>query len=372
MSFKLLRHLCLSGVLLGVTALPILSKEAAFVKESIRARGMGNAFTAAANDESVLFYNPAGLRSVSYNIFELVSVSATTNVKNSQIPFEASLNTDDIAVDNLGSITGKNIHAEVDLSTLSFVNSRFGWTVFGNTFFDFEIHNPVLPYFDVDAYVQYGGAFGVAWSFADYQLDVGLGGKLISRSGTRSTFRLTDPAITEAIDGDSEKLQDQFVEDKSSAAFDLGTTYHYEGIHNFPMKLALSFQNITGLDFEAAGEVPMTMNVGFASESELQGFDFILATDYRDLTNAQKLAPEGSTFTQRNLKMGAEIGWEKLNNGHHLLSFRLGRNGSYNTWGFSLNLWKLRLDFAQFSEEVGGYAGEKEDKRWAFQAGLIF
>ena len=37
--------------------------EPAFIRESIRARGMGNAFTAAANDEMLLFYNPAALRS---------------------------------------------------------------------------------------------------------------------------------------------------------------------------------------------------------------------------------------------------------------------------------------------------------------------
>ena len=42
---------------------PLLqSSEPNFIRESIRARGMGNAFTAAANDEMLLFYNPAALR----------------------------------------------------------------------------------------------------------------------------------------------------------------------------------------------------------------------------------------------------------------------------------------------------------------------
>ena len=45
--------------------------EPAFIRESIRARGMGNAFTAAANDEMLLFYNPAALRSVYYNIYQI-------------------------------------------------------------------------------------------------------------------------------------------------------------------------------------------------------------------------------------------------------------------------------------------------------------
>lgn len=59
---------------------PLLqAAEPAFIRESIRARGMGNAFTAAANDEMLLFYNPAALRSVYYNMYEVVGFNTTTN-----------------------------------------------------------------------------------------------------------------------------------------------------------------------------------------------------------------------------------------------------------------------------------------------------
>ena len=37
------------------------------------------------------------------------------------------------------------------------------------------------------------------------------------------------------------------------------------------------------LDFEKVGKIPMTVNTGIATESELQGFDIILAADYHDL-----------------------------------------------------------------------------------------
>lgn len=372
MSFKLLRHLCLSGVLLGVTALPTLGKEAAFVKESIRARGMGNAFTAAANDESVLFYNPAGLRSVSYNIFELASLNLASNVGSGGI--EGTIDADNVDADELNKITGKNIHFEAGLNLPSFVNSRFGWSLFGNTLVDLQVRNPVFPYLQGSAYVQGGIAGGVAFSLADYQLDVGVGAKIVQRVGIHDrTFRLSDEIVIAALNDDNDKVQDEvnaIGATKTSFAPDFGLTYHLEQLHNLSPKISLSIQNLTGLDFGNAGKVPMTVNTGIATESEFQGFDFLLAADYLDLLGAQELSD--ATFTQRNLKMGAEIGWEKLNNGHHLLSFRLGRNGPYNTWGLSLNLWKLKIDFAQYSEEVGSYAGEKEDKRWAFQAGLIF
>ena len=78
-ALKVLKHL---SVLLSlwILCMPIANaSEPAFVRESLRARGMGNAFTAVANDEMLFFYNPAGLRSVIYNIYEIVGLNFTTN-----------------------------------------------------------------------------------------------------------------------------------------------------------------------------------------------------------------------------------------------------------------------------------------------------
>ena len=78
-ALKVLKHL---SALLGLWILfmPVAqASEPAFVREGLRARGMGNAFTAVANDEMLFFYNPAGLRSVNYNIYEIVGYNFTTN-----------------------------------------------------------------------------------------------------------------------------------------------------------------------------------------------------------------------------------------------------------------------------------------------------
>ena len=76
---KVLKHLsaliCLWNLFIPV----VHASEPAFVRESLRARGMGNAFTAVANDEMLFFYNPAGLRSVNYHIYEIVGYNFTTN-----------------------------------------------------------------------------------------------------------------------------------------------------------------------------------------------------------------------------------------------------------------------------------------------------
>ena len=116
----------------------------------------------------------------------------------------------------------------------------------------------------------------------------------------------------------------------------------------------------------------MTMNIGISTESELRGFDIILAADYHDLTNAQKLVSKGNAITERNIKFGVEIGWNKLFNGHHLFSVRAGRNGPYNSAGWTMNLFGFKIDVANYAQEIGGHAGELMDKRKSLQVSLIF
>jgi len=340
--------------------------EPAFIRESIRARGMGNAFTAAANDEMLLFYNPAALRSVYYNMYEVVGFNITTNENTINLGKSSS------GFSTIGSLAGKKIYNEVNLGLLSHVNSRFGWSFFSNGLVDFQVRNPIIPYLETKAYVQTGLAGGMAWSFLDFQLDLGLGVKLVQRSGIDTKLHIFDEAIIEFTeDQKTTKLQKKFVS-KAAFAPDAGVIYHFDSYHNMEPKVAFSLQNIGGLDFEGAGKVPMTMNIGVSTESEFNGFDIILAADYRDLADSQGMISKGNIMTERNIKIGVEFGWQKLFNGHHLISFRAGRNGPYNSVGWSMNLFGFKVDFAKYSEEIGGYAGELEDKRTSLQVSLIF
>ncbi len=347
---------------------PLLhASEPAFVRESLRARGMGNAFTAAANDEMLFFYNPAGLRSVNYNIYEIAGFNFTINQNTLDLGKSSSSNA------TLGKLAGKKIYFEGNLGFLSHVNSRFGWSLFSGALLDIQVRNPVIPYLETKAYAQYGLALGMAWSFMDYQLDVGLGGKLATRNGIDKKLHITDASVIELLeDQKTTKLMKLAETSETSLAPDFGVIYHFDSYHNMEPKVALSLQNIGGLDFKEAGKVPMTMNIGVSTESEFNGFDMILAADYRDLADSQEMISKGNIMTERNIKIGVEFGWKKLFNGHHLISLRAGRNGPYNSVGWSMNLFGFKVDFAKYSEEIGGYAGELEDKRTSLQVSLIF
>ncbi len=363
---NVLKHLSALSCLWILFIPVVYASEPAFVRESLRARGMGNAFTAVANDEMLFFYNPAGLRSVNYNIYEIVGFNFTTNQNTINMGNSSS------SLATLGDIAGRKIYVEYNVGLLSHVNSRFGWSFFQNALVDIQVRNPVFPYLETRSFVQAGLAGGMAWSFFDYQLDLGLGAKLVQRAGIDTKFHVFDEAMIEVIEQNKfTKLTKKF-ENKAAFAPDAGAIYHFDGVHNLYPKVAISLQNIGGLDFNNAGKVPMTMNIGISTESELRGFDIILAADYHDLTDAQKLVSKGNPITERNIKFGIEIGWNKLFNGHHLFSVRAGRNGPYNSAGWTMNLFGFKIDVANYAQEIGGYSGELMDKRKSLQVSLIF
>jgi len=369
MSISALKVLKLLSALLGlwISFMPVAhASEPAFVRESLRARGMGNAFTAVANDEMLFFYNPAGIRSVNYNIYEIVGFNFTINENTLGLGNSSS------KFSKLGELAGTKLYVETNLGLLSHVNSRFGWSLFNNTLIDLQVRNPVFPYLETRSYVQAGLAGGMAWSFLDYQLDVGLGAKLVQRMGIDTKFHILDEAMIELIEDNKFTKLRKKGESKAAFAPDVGVTYHFDGVHNLYPKVAISLQNIGGLDFNNAGKVPMTMNMGISTESEARGLDIILAADYHDLTNAQKLVSKGNSITERNIKFGIEIGWNKLFNGHHLFSVRAGRNGPYNSAGWTMNLYGFKIDAANYAQEIGGYSGELMDKRKSLQISLIF
>ncbi|MCP4755360.1 MAG: conjugal transfer protein TraF [Proteobacteria bacterium] len=328
---------------------------------SIRALGMGNAFVALANDENALFYNPAGLQSVQNHIFELVTVNMTASRQTLDLyDLEESKRTAEF-----GNMVGNKIYFEMNGGGFNLTAPGWGYSLFGGGVFDALINNPVVPFFELKAYIQQGIIGGIAWDFLDERLNFGVSLKSVTRTGISKTVHIVDFLSDEF----SDELDEEFVE-RNRLSQDIGFVYHYDRIYNLGIRLAYVMKNIGGMDFGGAGVVPMSMDVGLATESELLGLDVVVAADYVDFTNNTTRYKS----LLRNLKLGAEIGWNKLTNGHHTLSWRVGLNGSYPSFGFSINIpyFPLKIDYAEWSEEIGYVAGEIEDKRKSFQLSFNF
>jgi len=357
----LIKGAMIFALLTGVNTLSLFGDEPQHIRQSLRALGMGNAFTAVANDENALFYNPAGLQLLQQHIVEIISLNATMN----QNMIDMSSESGNDANAFLGKLIGEKVYTELNLGLLSISGPGWGYSIFGSYALDATVRNPTVPYLDLKTYVQYGAVGGLAFDFLDERLDIGVAVKVISRNGIGKEVHIVD-----FLDDDfGDEIQDEF-DTKSNFASDVGALYHFDQLYNFAPRLSLVIRNIGGLDFGSSGEIPMTIDMGVATESELLGFDFILAADVVDVTY-QATQYKSS---KRNLKIGAEMGMFKRTNGHHALSFRIGRNGTYSTFGFSFNppLLPVKIDYASWSEEVGAVGGEKEDKRQAIQLAINF
>lgn len=289
----------------------------------------------------------------------------------SQLPAQEQ---ESAVLSEIGDAPGKKAYGEFDLGSLSITTSRWGYSLFSGAVIDLSIHNPTVPYFDVRAYYQVGGVFGYAQSFFDRQLDLGFSGKLVQRKGLNQAIRISDERITKAFSSENDSADsavESLIEDADNVVRftpDVGSTYHLEPWSNFHTKISVVAQNIGDLSFQTGGSVPMTLNTGIATESEWGGWDVTLAGDFVDLTGNlyEKLS------LLRHLRFGAEAGLNKLFNGHHLFSARVGINSGYPSFGMTLNCFGFKVDVAQWSEEIGEVAGDHEDKRYAIQGSLIF
>ena len=53
-----------------------------------------------------------------------------------------------------------------------------------------------------------------------------------------------------------------------------------------------------------------------------------------------------------------------------ILSLRAGLNQGYYTLGATVDVWVFQFDFATYGEEVGTYAGQREDRRYVGQISI--
>jgi len=358
----LLKYCLILLIVSNIYTQGVFADEPEHLRQSVRALGMGGAFVAVANDEYALYYNPAGLQAVQQTVIEILTAGATTNQNLLDL---ADVETDDTTA-TFGDLVGQSIYTEINLGAMSITAPGWGYSIFGNLFFKSVINNPQVPFFELQAFVQYGMVGGFGMSFMDELLDVGLTMKSVTRAGITKTVHVYDLLDDEFAD----TLEDDFSE-RDAISHDIGVIYHFDQIANLETKVAYVMRNIGDLDFGTAGEIPMTMDIGISAESEIAGLDFIFAVDYVDLMN--RLTEHESYL--RNLKAGAEVGIFKRSNGHHALSVRLGLNAShYLSTGFTVNIpgLPIKIDYAAWSEEIGLLAGKNEDKRQSAHVSINF
>jgi hypothetical protein len=185
-------------------------------------------------------------------------------------------------------------------------------------------------------------------------VQVGASAKVIQRQGVKKTFTALDIAS-----GNFDPLED--MEKTDDLSLDAGAKLNLP----LPLKptMAVVVQNITDLDFGTLGKIPQQVNAGVAINPSIIG---LLSTSWVIEVDDLTKQVGGEEDFYKRVHLGAELRLPKI------LSLRGGVNQGYFTAGLTLNFWILRVDGAIYTEEIGTYAGQRDDRRYAAQISLGF
>lgn len=352
---------CLGGPLF------VEAKQLPVFYQGVRPLGMGGAFTAVADDENAMFYNPAGLNKVE-GFGGLQLVPPQVSLSENTIDFARDLQDLEstasdaeqavLASDLLNKFLGEHLHLRASLFP-SFTMHNFGLGVLAQGVFDGEVHNALgANVLEVDARADLAllGSFALGFNLLGRPLSLGVTGKAVRREKLDQTYSANDLVQTDGIDFDRDKR------DGSGIGFDLGMIYVLPVI--MKPSVGVTLQNVGDLDLGDAGDMKQQLNAGVAVPLPIPiGLGkAVAAVDVVDITKA--------VGTDDDLAKRMHAGLEyKL---PLILTLRGGLHQGYGSVGASIDFWLLKLDYAYYAEEIGAFAGQQEDYRHALQLTLGF
>ncbi|TAJ97901.1 MAG: hypothetical protein EPO39_18865 [Candidatus Manganitrophaceae bacterium] len=322
----------------------------------IRPLGMGGAFITLSDDENAMFYNPAGLNDVSGfgGVGLLNPLFEVSQNSNSLYQDLSDLDTDSEAevADFLSKMVGEHQHARVALLP-HFYMHNFAIGALGQGTLDMEIRNRANPVAETKINFDAGLLVSAAWGFFDQGVQIGATGKYIKRDGISHVYTVPEIAASNFDPIDQR-------EKESDSAFDIGTKFNFKT----PLKpsVALVVQNITDLDFKELGVIPQQVNIGAAINPDFWILKTTFAVEIDDLTKNV----DSDKDLMKRTHFGAEFRFPKV------FSVRAGLSGGYLSAGFGIDLWILSISGATYAEEIGAFAGQRSDRRYAVQASLGF
>lgn len=333
---------------------PSFARELPAFYKGIRPLGMGGAFTAVADDENALFYNPAGLDKV--ESWRLGVLNPLVEVNKEGIDFyKDAKGTDFNDSVEVTQLLQDHVGDYLHLSAAVFPNlvlKHFAVGVLGQATLNAQVNNIAFPELQVtDALVSGSGHFATGWGFFDGMLRVGGGLKYVSARGMRDQIYLASDI---ASDNFGDTVKDD-LNRGSGLGFDAGAMFEIPVV--LKPTIALMVQNIGDVDLGDAGKIPQQVNLGVAGSYAFSWVKLTGAVDYVDVLN--NLGDDNDVYKRLHAGLEARF-WD-------MLAVRGGLNQGYTTFGASVDFKLLRVDYANYAEEIGSAAGKRSDRRHALQ-----
>lgn len=196
--------------------------------QSPRAMGMGNAYSAIADDYAAMFYNPSILVYRKNSEFQINIVSAAlatetpTLAKDVQDASNSAANDNDKAVavsDVLERYYGKPLGARISPLEFIWVSPNWGLSlIMADTTIDLSVHRQVGPLLDLYMIKDTSISYSYAWTLGQ-ESSVGILGKFIHRNEMNGQYSSVDLAL------DSKIIDFKKTREGMNVDFDIGYTW---------------------------------------------------------------------------------------------------------------------------------------------------
>ncbi len=314
--------------------------------QSIRALGMGNAYSAVVNDGDALFYNPGALGRVKGINLKIINLNVGVNGENAYNTAMNISNSTATGIDRFADYFGQQIWLGVGgKSILTMPN--FGVGVYGSGYMGFEIKDPILPYIDLNYLADYGLVVGGSFAIGPNS-HFGISAKRITRMGTTQ-----EVGVSQFLDGQTTSIQSNMNRRGNGYGADIGFVWEIPAPLNPVISGVWKDLGTTTFLKETGVEKPPRILdeqiLGIATSFDLTVVGMTAAIDYKHINTVNEIIG-------KKVHMGLELDLP-------LIDIRGGFSQGYYSIGASLDLFVMQLDLAYYGVELGEYPGQDEDRR---------
>ena len=383
--------------IMSATALMAMYGEHAYLYKDPRIMGMGGANVAVGSYSTSLFSNPAGLARIQKSegfIVDLLGIQASGSNKGQEFlsDLQDAIDSEEDAqvAGVLKEYSGDHFHLGVNNYTSVSKNSdAFAWSIGLLSGLDANF----MPHaqgsvnggmLQTSTRVYGGLLLGAAKTYdTDMgRLDVGLGLKYISQMSYEGVLGVSE--LLEDGENDlADTLQEKYEQESSGFGVDIGVNYSPFQESYWNPSIGLSVLNLGSMSMNSSyGQQPTTVNLGVSIAPELEFIDnFVLAADYTDLFNANKVRVYNFSDTDevkysdykesdfiKRLRLGATA--TLINTSYISTTLTAGLYQGAYTLGANLELTLFKLNFATYEEQVGTGDVAIADRRYMVQLGI--
>jgi len=344
---------------------------------SPRALGMGDAFTAVADDHNVLFYNPAGLAFLTESDLNLkLQGGIADGTYNFTQDMKAALDksTDSEKVSAVTTLLQNNYGKDYWLRpTIGGIYAKPRW---GMAFIpiDFDLtlslHQQVGPTLNVEAYQDSTLAFGYAWLMDQDKLGIGILPKAVYRAYVGKAVPAGEMLVN------SEYFTKQDAQEGLTFDMDVGVMHKLNNWGIVKPTVSFVARNIVDYGFKQNLHL---IDGNSASEPPTLGRRFDLGTAW-EFPNWGMFSPK-ATLDMRDMGHKYWTWWKGLHMGAEFMfdaawwaraALRGGFSQGYISAGGSVVFAWFRLDVATWGEEMGTSNARRQNRRYIFSASLDF